>query len=78
MIKARRLSPDQCREILFPEAYDVFILSDWAIWEMRDGITIDYVLMMRTGPRTRELHSVRVTREKLSQTILNLAQGVDE
>lgn len=34
MIKARRLSPEQCREILFPE--------------------------------------------ELSQTILNLAQGVDE
>lgn len=78
MIKAQRLTASQCKKLLFPEAYDIFILSDWAIWEVHDCTTVDYMLVVRTGVRTRKIHSVRVTREKLSQTILDLARGVDE
>ena len=78
MIKAKRLLDRECMYILLPEAYDVYRISDWEIWEMDDDNTVSYALVTRTGPRSRELHSVRVSREELSQTILNLAQGVDE
>lgn len=82
MIKAKRFLDRECMDILLPEAYDVYSISDWEIWEivweMDDDKTVSYVLVTRTGPRTRKLHSVMITRDELSQTILNLAQGVDE
>lgn len=82
MIKAKRLLDRECMYVLLSEAYDVYSISDWEIWEIvwerHDDKTVSYVLVTRTGPRTREIHSVMITRDELSQTILSLAQGVDE
>lgn len=78
MIRAKRLLDSECMAILLPEAYDVYSISDWAIWEIVEGKTVSYALVTRTGPRVREIYQIRVSTEELSQKILDLAQGVDE
>lgn len=75
MIKAHRLIHSQCRELLLPEAYDVFLLSDWQIWEMDENGEISYALVTRTGIDRREIHSYRLTFHELSYLILDLANG---
>lgn len=75
MIKAHRLTHSQCRKLLFPEAYDVFAISDWSIWEMIENGKKSYVLVTRFGLDTREIHSYRLSAEELSYTIINIANG---
>ena len=75
MIKAHRLTHSQCRKLLFPEAYDVFAISDWSIWEMTENGKRSYALITRFGLDQREIHSYRLSAEELSYTIINIANG---
>ena len=75
MIKAHRLTHSQCRKLLFPEAYDVFAISDWSIWELNENGKRTYALVTRFGLDRREIHSYRLSADELSYTIINIANG---